>query len=507
MKANELIKFVGLAILLTLCSCEKQVSYENALPKDAALVIEADFASMVSKSGLGRSEGKKALGHLGDLLKSGMEGSDDLIDKIMDNPEESGLDLSSRVYFFAEPQINRIGLVAKVSDKGKVKNLVSELERQSICEQSHKGDGCTWAEMGNVLIAYNGSAFIALADPKGDEARDNLHAAEKLLRQNNGEGFSSTDSYVQMHSQTGDLVSFLSLDILPSSLPSLLSMGVSGEMKLADIRYVSTLDFVEGKAVLDVKSVTTDKVMQSFHENLGKALSAIGGKYLDAFPANTLSWMGCNIDGSALYELFCGNPIIRQQMENPLMPIDIESIFDAIKGDVALAFTDLSGQHFIAYADVTGSSFLQTFEDLKPILAMTGGMMKLINVGDNAYELRMPRKMAGAFANIRFGVSGSHLYVTNDSQLIDARVLGLSLKANPWGKQVAGKNFYFALNANVISETFSETLSNDGVTAQLLSVLAGLDYLTIESPDGVNAKAELALKNKKKNFLQYLWQN
>lgn len=507
MKANEILRFLGLAIVLLLCSCGKQGNYENALPKDAALVLQADFASMVSKSGLGRAQGKKALGHLGDLLKSGMEGSDDLIDKIMENPEESGLELSEKVYFFAEPQVNHIGLIAKVSDKGKVKDLLEELRRQAICEDTHKGDGCVWAEMGNVLIAYNSTAFLALADPKGDDASDNLHAAEKLLRQSDGEGFTSTDNYSKMQTETGDLCAFLSLNLLPSSLPSLLSMGVSGEMKLEDIKYVSTLNFVEGKAVLDVKSITTDKVMLDFLENMQKASSGIGGDYLDAFPANTLSWMGGNIDGSALYEIFCGNPLIRQQMENPFMPIDIESIFSAIKGDVALAFTDLSGQHFIAYADVTNSEFLQTFEDLKPVLAMTGGMMKLINAGENAYELRVPRRMAGPFARVWFGVSGNRLYVTNDVDLIGARVLGLSLKANPWGKQVAGKSFYFALNANVIHETFSEMLTGEGVTAQLLSILAGLDYLTIESADGINAKAELALKNKKTNFLQYLWQN
>ena len=507
MKLRKLTFCCCATLMVLLCACEKQVRYENALPQDAALVVQADFAAMVDKSGLNRDEGKKVVRHLADVLKSGMDGADGLIDKIMDNPDESGLELSEKVYFFAEPKSERIGLLSKVSDKDKLKDLLKALQRQGICEDIHKGDGCSWSVMGNVLLAYSSSAMLAIADPKGDEARDNLHAAEKLLRQTDGEGFTATDNYAEMMKKEGDLLAFVSLNILPASLPSLVTMGLSAELNLADVKYVASLDFASGKAVLDVTSITTDAVVMDLIGKQQKAVSPLKGKYLDAFPANTLFWMSGNADGATVYSLLCENPIVRQQLENPLMPIDIERIFSAIKGDMALAFTDLSGQHFIAYADVTCSDFLQTFEDIKPVLAMTGGMFKLINDGTDAYEFRMPKRMGGVFSRIWFGVKDGRLYVTNDKDLIGARVLGLSLRANPWGKQVEGKTLYMALNANVIHQTFSEMMSEEGMAAKLLGILAGLDYLTVESPEGVDYHAELVMKDKAKNFLQYLWQN
>ena len=97
--------------------------------------------------------------------------------------------------------------------------------------------------------------------------------------------------------------------------------------------------------------------------------------------------------------------------------------------------------------------------------------------------------------------------MTNDKELVDARVLGLSLRANPWGKAVEGQAFYMALNANVIHQTFSEMMAGEGMASQLLNILSGLDYLTVESAEGVDYRAELVLKDKGKNFLQYLWQN
>ena len=103
------------------------------------------------------------------------------------------------------------------------------------------------------------------------------------------------------------------------------------------------------------------------------------------------------------------------------------------------------------------------------------------------------------------GVKKNRFYLTNDRNLVDARVLGLSLRDNPWGGEVAGKYFYLALNANVLHHTFSQQLKGSDVMAQFLAILAGLDYLTVESDDGVNARVELVMKDKRQNFLQTMW--
>ena len=96
-----------LLLLLCLTACGPRHSYECALPKDAALVVRADFASMAAKSGLNGAVGQPAIRRISDALKSGMEGSSGLIDRIMNRPDESGLDLKTNVYFFAEPQGER----------------------------------------------------------------------------------------------------------------------------------------------------------------------------------------------------------------------------------------------------------------------------------------------------------------------------------------------------------------------------------------------------------------
>ena len=62
----------------------------------------------------------------------------------------------------------------------------------------------------------------------------------------------------------------------------------------------------------------------------------------------------------------------------------------------------------LIYADVTNKDFLQSFEDLKPLLAMTGGQMQLNSTGKDQYEFRMYRQ------SIWFGVKDNLLYISNN---------------------------------------------------------------------------------------------
>ena len=64
--------------------------------------------------------------------------------------------------------------------------------------------------------------------------------------------------------------------------------------------------------------------------------------------------------------------------------------------------------YLLLYADVTNKDFLQSFEDLRPLLAMTGGQMQLNATGKDQYEFRMYRQ------SIWFGVKDNLLYISKD---------------------------------------------------------------------------------------------
>ena len=157
------------------------------------------------------------------------------------------------------------------------------------------------------------------------------------------------------------------------------------------------------------------------------------------------------------------------------------------------------------YADVTNDDFLKTFEDLRPLLALTGGQITLDNLGDHEY---MMRTYEGRFW---FGVKNSRLYVTNKRTWAEeaGRTFGASLGVKPWSKEVKENRLYASLNLTAMSNGLSIYRSHPVLGGKQNTTIAKLfasqcDYLNMSMPDGRHGKVELVLKNKHANLLEWL---
>lgn len=101
--------FALVAIVLLMASCSSESEYANAIPKDAAMVMSFDFKTMAEKSGINGKGGEKVVAKLTDALKSGLEGEAyKTAEKIIQNPSESGLSFTDKVYMFITPHSNAL---------------------------------------------------------------------------------------------------------------------------------------------------------------------------------------------------------------------------------------------------------------------------------------------------------------------------------------------------------------------------------------------------------------
>lgn len=483
---------VALGVTFLLSSCGEGNPYTNALPKDAAAVCSMDLMEMVQKCDL-NDQAKLSMGQ---MMKSALKGSADaLVDKLMENPEESGLRLTDRVYFFTASQMEMGGVLVRMADKGKLEDLIKVLQEQKACEAPADGDGCRWTIGGSGLMAWTDDAFLVLVND-GDP-RDLQHQASMWLRQQTGEGYSGTPEFKKLADADEDVAMVTSLNAMPKSYLSPMTMGLPADLNLNDLKLFSTLDFQAGKAVMEVETLFAGK-FKDLLEKQKEVSGELDGTYLEAFPANTVLWMAANVNGEKAYELLRENPTVRQELDNSMMPLDFEAIFKAVKGDVAVAMPTMSmNPGFILYADVTGSEFLRTFEDLKPILAMTNGQMRLLDKGENAYQfVAADGSMWGLGrrpVSVWFGVKDKHFYLTNNEELIGREVKGLSLKDCDWAKDVKDKHFYLNVNFQALSAILPQ-----------LPYVSMLDYLSIESDEPTKARMVLQMKNHQENVLKQL---
>ena len=494
---KKLFKLSLVSVLLALAACSPQTEYTHAIPKNASVVMGMELDEMATKAGLNGATGEKVVAKLKTLVKGGLQGdAAQLAERIIEHPAESGLSFDDKVYLFATPHTEAIAVLAKVTDEGKVETLLEALEKESLATPLREESGCRWTQMGGALCAFNNGTFLLLQPSRGDAA-GMKGTLLSLMRQEQGEGFSALPEFAKVKAEGNDMASVINLSAVPYEWTTPLRMGLSSNLRLEDIKYFVAANFEQGRVVVNSESLIQNPMVLSFFDAMDKVMQPIGGKYLDFYPGNTLLWAGGNIQGKTLYQMLCQNPTIKQVLDNPLLPVDVEYIFSSIEGDFSIGFDN---QNYLLYADVTNSGFLKTFEDLRPLLALTGGQITLDNVGKDEYLMRT------YYGNFWFGVKNNRLYVTNNGTWAEeaGRTYGASLAVKPWASEVKDNRLLASLNMAEMANMRITLTGNASVDGAIQLVKSQCNYLNASMTDWRHGKAELVLKDKDVNLLQWL---
>ena len=488
--------------ILFLVSCSPKTEYTHALPKNASIVVGMELDQMANKAGLNGSEGEKVVKKLKTLMKGGLQGdAAQLAERIIDQPSESGLSFDDKVYLFATPHAEALAILAKVTDEGKLETLMNVLQKESIATPLREESGCRWTQVGGALCAFNNGTFLLLQPSKGD-ASGMKGTLLSLMRQKEGEGFASLPEFTKIEAPGNDIASVVNLSAVPYELTTPLRMGLSADIRLEDIKYFVSANFEPGKVVMNSESLISNPKILGFFDTMDKVIQPIQGKYLDYYQGNTLLWASGRIDGKELYRMLCQNPTIKQMLDNPLLPVDVEYIFSSIQGDFAVGRSTLYTNNYLLYADVTNSDFLKTFEDLRPMLALTGGQIVLDNVGTDEYVMRTYE------GNYYFGVKNNRLYVTNNRSFAEeaGRTYGASMGVKPWSAEVKQNRLYASVNLSAIAKAYRSYnfTGNKQVDTFLMLLINQCNYLNASMPDWRQGKAELVLNDKDQNLLKLL---
>lgn len=496
---DKLIKISWITSLVFLVACTSQTDYTHAIPKDASMIIALDSEQMVEKAGLVGSEGEKLTGKLKALLKGGLEGeAAQLAERIIDKPSETGFSFKDKIYLFASPHADFLAFLARVDEESKLENLFEVLEKESIATSLQEESGCRWAQIGSAICAFNNGTFLLIQPSKGDaiHIKGTLFS---LMRQKKDEGFSALAEYEKLQEKGDDIVSFVNLSVIPYEYTTPLRMGLSADIRLEDINYLIKTNFEQGRVLIECESLSQNPKVQGFYNVMDNIVQPIQGRLLDYYQGNTMIWTGGNIQGQELYQVLCKNPTIKQALDNPLLPIDVASIFSSIAGDFAIGNM---GNKYLLYADVTQSDFLNTFEELRPWLALSGGQITLDKIGKDEYLMRT------YYDNFWFGVKNNRLYVTNNHIWADeiGRTYGASMGVKEWAKEVVNNRLFTSVNLKEWSKATSVFGGANRKNYDLFfkTLVNHCDYLNVSIPDFSQVRMELVLREKNANLLQII---
>ena len=498
------------SLLFFFASCGGDTAYWNALPEQSAAVAVVDLPRLAKRAGLNEG-GTAELARIKDMIKSGLEGSSHLVDRVFADFRESGLDFREKIYLFSSEENAILGLLAKVSSSGKLEDVLRSLNKEQLCLPVRETDGCNWTVLGKWLLAYSDNALLILSDNRWSDPSKLVRQASMWLRQEKGQGFAAKSDFEQLQLAESDLSLWTSLQLLPRNVLTPFTMGLSAELELKKIKAITTINYNPGKTILEIQPLVTDHIVAEIIDKKTKSMASINGSHLDLFPSKTTFWSTANLKGAAFYQFMSDIPALRNFFEHSDLPItlDYRKIFEAIDGDVSFTITDSKRGRFILWADVAHTEFLKVFTDLEPMIAQSNGLLQFKKQGKDAYCFAIHN---GTLLNLRpgpkvfwFGVKNNRFYLTNDEELINQRVLGLSLRNKKWGSSVPGMRFFTVSDWNSLL-AFEYLMQKDFLKEVPAFIPALVDEVTIESKDGQHIRCVVQQKDKKKNLVQLLFQ-
>ncbi len=371
MKTYIKLSVVAILLVTAAASCSKKKS-GIPVPADAAFVLHIDGKSIGSK--LSWEEVKK-----GEWFKTAMEEADDATAKaILNDPDESGLDLNSDSYFFVAPRGRGgyTGFVTNLKDVKKFEALAAQMAEGaaikkdgdiSILPNDDDNAVVTWKGNRLVFIADNPemSSNAAFGEGRGRSiAIDSLADIAKEIHGLSGKkSLGNNSKFASLLDNKGDMHFWANGSAFGAgSLPGPLAM-TNMTLLFEDNISTGTLTFDNGKITVKGKSY------------YNKDLAAIYKKYpmknldegmLKKIPGNAAAVLALNYPPEGLQEF------IRVLGVDGLLNIFLSqagfSIGDFVaanKGDILLAVSDFT----VAEREVTipmGEGEPYVYKDTKP---------------------------------------------------------------------------------------------------------------------------------------------
>ena len=238
-----------LAVLIVfLAACSKTVEYTNIIPADATVVTSINLKSLASKAGLNDKENEAAKQKVLEALKSGMNAATfQQLEKVMNNPSESGIDVEAPVYVFTSPSFPYSTAVAKIKSEDDLHASLEIMVKEQICQPINEAAGYSFTTMNGGLVAFNNSAVMLISVKGTSQIEKAKEGITNLLKQTADNSIAKSGAFQKMEKQKSDINFFASMAAIPAPYQEQVSMGLPAEVKAEDITIIAGLNFENRK--------------------------------------------------------------------------------------------------------------------------------------------------------------------------------------------------------------------------------------------------------------------
>lgn len=335
MRLRKLSVIAATAALVFVASCQKKsADYLRFIPDDAVVVVGTNVQSLLDKSDvLSHQQVKDAI--IGSAEQELSGAGVQLVKSIVDNPAESGLDLSRDLYFWLEDIDGNIGgFVMALTDKEKFMKLIDVTDTS--------GDPMKFTSYNGYMIGEDDEIGVAIGDGfaliyGGTSAATSLDALKNKLEEKTEDNFSTSATYKKMASLGADMTMMFSLEELVEESGYAQAYGsLPKDVPLADVDGLVGLNFEAGKVVVDYSYVSETGVWDKWVKENAGYVSRVDGTMMDYLGQDALGVLFASMDGKGVTKMLEQYPEYARVFDELNLPFDLKHLLSTIDGQIGI---------------------------------------------------------------------------------------------------------------------------------------------------------------------------
>ena len=493
--------FVLLSLILSGCSKQSK-EYTDVIPKDVQTLFSLNIKSLFDKTGVTGQDVDVMKQDFIAAISTGMSiHSMEQIQRILTNPEKSGIDFEVPIYLFFNDDMSYVCLVNKVSNATDLRATLDIMKEEKLFQQYEKGSNYEYVLInGNVVLAFDNNALIIVAlNSPSLVAKAKVHI-DQMMNQSRENSVAANNGFIKMKEEKGD-IHFISS---AASLTSLYGQHIKNNlgyqnMDFKDLYVYGAVRFEEGAIKSNFSYYTENEKNRKLLKEQAETLKKTKGTFNHYFPASTLAYVEMGLNGEKVFDLLESNKGYYNEL-TPLQEEVLQKFISSLDGDLAFGLTNISMYDmpkFDLYASIKSSDFLEDVFINQEQLFPRGYSIKKVN--DNLY------KMQSLAFNFDYGVKDGKFFATNskDYQSI-LTATDPSINSAPFGNELKGKKGMGVLNIAQILElplVKAVTRFSSKEYKIYIDMVSKISYVDFENPDDNRYEMNIVLKDNSTNSL------
>ncbi|HRD57489.1 MAG TPA: DUF4836 family protein [Ferruginibacter sp.] len=502
---------IAIVAIISFSSCNKKTNTQGRyVPKEAVFVGHFNGESLNAK--LPWEEIKN-----NQVFKMAYTDSslDALTKKVLDNPENSGIDIKADLVFYVVKDSigGYVGAQGKINDVAKFKEFYTASYKDAVASQK---DGIDYLTKDRVSVSWDREKFIIVADlPEMNKlkelnesnpfdtaytstpvisTRNSIATAASLYTLTEDKSLAKESRFSKLVNDKADMHFWVNYEELFKDMPGMEQMAMMNLTKIyEDLRITTSVNFENGQIKADMAAYGNKELTEIYKKYSGKALDENMAARMPAGEMPIFFALNFKPEGiKEMVKLTGMDGLLNMAMA--MIGFTIDDFVKANKGDVMFGMYDFKADSF-------------GINKPKVIFAASIGdkaaFDKLIAAGVKAGKNEVPNS-----DQISYNKNEKYFVIGNDKTANDGFINGKGSKPAIWDKLKKGP-FAGYINLQYLMNVYKQEASRDNIETEILNtsikfwsdvVISGGQF----KDGGLVQHVEVNLMDKNSNSLKQL---